>query len=199
MRNPFSILTKGTLILRDLDVLTDAAQHSDVSTAVSVGTLDEDAWRSSEPGTPHPRKRLQAVAKLNDAGVPCGVMVAPVLPGITDSDEQIRDVVMAAFDSGATFVSPILLHLRPHVREVYMDWLQDNYPDLVDRYEQMYTGSYASPSDRKEFGARTCSIIRSLEGRRKPRPPSPRFERSQGARRARRERASISAEQLKLV
>jgi DNA repair photolyase len=198
VRNPFSILTKGTLILRDLDVLADAAQHSDVSTAVSVGTLDEDAWRRSEPGTPHPRKRLQAMAKLNEAGVPCGVMVAPVLPGITDADWQIREVVMAAFDSGATFVSPILLHLRPHVREVYMDWLQDNYPDLVSRYEQMYTRAYASPADRKEFGERADSIIKSLEGRRKP-PPSPHLERSQGASRARRERASISAEQLKLV
>jgi DNA repair photolyase len=198
VRNPFSILTKGTLILRDLDILGEAASVSDVSTAVSIGTLDEDAWRRSEPGTPHPRKRLQAVARLNDAGIPCGVMVAPVLPGITDSDKQIREVVTAALDSGATFVSPILLHLRPHVREVYMDWLQDNYPDLVPRYEQMYTRSYASPADCKEFGERTGSIIKSLEGHRRPRPASPR-RRSEGADRARRERASISAEQLRLV
>jgi DNA repair photolyase len=199
VRNPFSILTKGTLILRDLDLLTEAAGVSDVSTALSVGTLDEDVWRRSEPGTPHPRKRLQAVAKLNDAGVACGVMIAPLLPGISDSDSQIRDVVTAAFDSGATFATPILLHLRPHVREVFMDWLQDNYPDLVARYERMYTGSYATPADRRQFGERTGAIITSLAGRRKQRPRLPRFDRSDGVGRARRERASIEAEQLKLV
>jgi DNA repair photolyase len=199
VRNPFSILTKGTLILRDIDILSEAASVADVTTAISIGTLDEEAWRRSEPGTPHPRKRLQAVAQLNDAGVPCGVMVAPVLPGITDGDEQIREVVASAFDSGATFVSPILLHLRPHVREVYMEWLQANYPDLIPRYEQMYTSSYASPANRKQFGERANSIIKSLEGSRPARQRSRRFERAEGARRARRERAAVAAEQLKLV
>jgi DNA repair photolyase len=79
-RNPFSILTKGTLILRDLDLLRDAARATDVSTAFSIGTLDEDAWRRTEPGTPHPRKRIEAVARINDAGVPCGVLIAPCSP-----------------------------------------------------------------------------------------------------------------------
>src|SRR5213080_1000462 len=83
-RNSFSILTKGTLILRDLDLLLDAAKVAEVGTALSIGTLDDDAWRRSEPGTPHPKKRMEAVAALNDAGIPCGVMVAPILPGITD-------------------------------------------------------------------------------------------------------------------
>src|SRR5919201_2436515 len=83
-RNPFSILTKGTLILRDLDLLVDAGQVTDVGTALSIGTLDEESWRRSEPGTPHPRNRIEALAALNDAGIPCGVMVAPILPGITD-------------------------------------------------------------------------------------------------------------------
>src|SRR3990170_335501 len=81
-RNPFSILTKGTLILRDLDLIADAAQKLEVSTALSIGTLDDDVWAKSEPGTPHPRARLEAVAKMNAAGIPCGVMVAPILPGI---------------------------------------------------------------------------------------------------------------------
>ncbi|MDQ3955943.1 MAG: radical SAM protein, partial [Actinomycetota bacterium] len=89
-RNPFSILTKGTLILRDLELLLAAANVTEVSTALSIGTLDEDAWRSSEPGTPHPRKRMEAVRKLNDAGIPCGVMVAPVLPGISDRRDQLE-------------------------------------------------------------------------------------------------------------
>src|SRR6266540_6066737 len=86
-RNPFSILTKGTLILRDLPLLVDANAVTEVSTAFSIPTLDEDAWRASEPGTPHPRARMDAVAALNDAGVPCGVMLAPILPGITDDKE----------------------------------------------------------------------------------------------------------------
>ena len=101
-RNPFSILTKGTLILRDLDLLVRAREVTDVSTAFSIGTVDEDAWRRTEPGTPHPRARLEAVAALNDAGVPCSVLVAPILPGITDAPAQLRAVVSAAIDAGAT-------------------------------------------------------------------------------------------------
>ena len=92
-RNAFSILTKGTLILRDLELLVRAGEVADVSTAFSIGTVDEEAWRRTEPGTPHPRARLEAVAALNDAGVPCSVLVAPILPGITDSPAQLREVV----------------------------------------------------------------------------------------------------------
>src|SRR5205814_8852264 len=91
--NPFSILTKSTLILRDLDVLTEAAQRADVRANFSIGTLDEEVWRISEPGTPHPKKRVEAVAKLNEAGIATGVLVAPVLPGLSDRPDQLRDVV----------------------------------------------------------------------------------------------------------
>jgi DNA repair photolyase len=200
-RNPFSILTKGTLILRDLDLLVAAAQGADVSTALSIGTVDEDVWRRSEPGTPHPRKRLEVVAKLNDAGIPCGVLIAPVLPGISDSDAQLRAVVAAALEAGATHVSPIMLHLRPGVKEVYMRWLEDNYPDLVPRYETMYRTPYASPADRKTFGARIGEIIRTL-GPPKPRNPRPRRNERWGSRdreHVRRERAALETEQLKLL
>src|SRR5437763_10679767 len=149
-RNPFSILTKSSLILRDLDLLVDAARVADVGTALSIGTLDEDAWRRSEPGTPHPRKRMEAVARLNDAGIPCGVMVAPILPGISDDRSKLRDVGRAAIDAGATHVSPILLHLRPVVKEEYMRWLEEEFPDLVPGYEQMYAKSaYGPVSARK--------------------------------------------------
>ncbi|CAN5603851.1 Rv2578c family radical SAM protein [soil metagenome] len=175
VRNPFSILTKGTLILRDLDLLAEAATLTEVSTALSIGTLDEDAWRRSEPGTPHPRKRIEAVAKLNAAGVACGVMVAPVLPGITDRPEQLRDVVVAALDAGATHVSPIFLHLRPKVKEVYMDWLEDNYPDLVPRYNALYRKSaYASGKDRDALGDTVSDIVRAERGRRPQRSPEAR-------------------------
>ncbi|MGH2828014.1 MAG: radical SAM protein, partial [Actinomycetota bacterium] len=149
-RNPFSILTKGTLISRDIELLQRAAAVTDVSTAFSIGTLDEEAWAASEPGTPHPRKRMEVVKRLNEAGIPCGVMLAPILPGISDRPEQIRDVIEAAFDAGATHVSPILLHLRPGVKEEYMGWLEQNYPDLVARYMSMYgRRSYAREHDRK--------------------------------------------------
>jgi DNA repair photolyase len=164
-RNPFSILTKGTLILRDLDLLARAAVVTEVSTALSIGTLDEEAWRRSEPGTPHPRKRIQAVATLNEAGVRCGVMIAPVLPGITDRPEQLKAVVDAAIDAGAAHVSPILLHLRPGVKEVYMEWLESNYPDLVPRYQAMYRRSpYASSAQRSALGKQVGELIASQGG-----------------------------------
>jgi DNA repair photolyase len=165
-RNPFSILTKGTLILRDLDLLTAAAEVTDVSTAFSVGTVDETVWNGSEPGTPHPRKRLEAVRKLNAAGIPCGVMIAPVLPGISDSPEQLRAVIEAALDAGATHVSPILLHLRPYVKDVYMEWLGANYPDLVPRYQSMYrTGAYASVAARNELSEKVREVLDAVPAR----------------------------------
>jgi len=163
-RNAFSILTKGTLILRDVGVLQAAAEVTDVSTAFSIGTLDEEVWRKTEPGTPHPRKRIEAVAELNRAGIPCGVLMAPVLPGISDSPRQLRQVVEACIDAGATHVSPILLHLRPGVREEFMPWLEEAYPDLVPRYEEMYTRAYGPNADRKALGARVAGIVRALGG-----------------------------------
>ena len=168
-RNPFSILTKGTLILRDLDLLTEAAKVTDVSTAFSIGTLDEGAWRASEPGTPHPRARMEAVAALNDAGIPCGVMLAPILPGITDAPEKMRAVVEAAIAAGATHVTPILLHLRPVVREEYMGWLQATHPTLVTRYEHMYARSAYGPKEDRNALGRTVGKLIAAAGGIKPR------------------------------
>jgi DNA repair photolyase len=169
-RNPFSILTKGTLILRDLDLLLAASKVTEVSTAFSIGTLDEDAWHASEPGTPHPRARMDAVAALNDAGIPCGVMLAPILPGITDHTDKMRTVVDAAVDAGATHITPILLHLRPVVREEYIAWLSETYPGLVGRYEEMYAGSpYGPKQDRRALGSAVSKLIAAAGGIR-PRP-----------------------------
>jgi DNA repair photolyase len=162
--NPFSILTKGTLLLRDLDLLRDASATAPVSAAFSIGTLDEEAWRRTEPGTPHPKERMAAVARLNEAGIPCGVLMAPVLPGITDSPRMLHDVVAAALDAGATHVSPILLHLRPGVREEFMDWLAGDYPELVGRYTKEYARPYATPAARRQLGRQVSSIVRSLGG-----------------------------------
>jgi DNA repair photolyase len=193
-RNPFSILTKGTLILRDLELLRDAARVTDVSTAFSIGTLDEDAWRASEPGTPHPRKRIEAVRTLNEAGIPCGVLMAPILPGITDDPRQLREVVAAAIDAGATHVSPILLHLRPGVREEFLPWLAETYPDLVERYEHLYRKPYAPAAERDALGRRVGGLIRSLGGVRPAAPPPVRFSRG-----PRGERNEPQGEQLTLV
>jgi DNA repair photolyase len=192
-RNPFSILTKGTLILRDLDLLVEAAKVADVSTAFSIGTLDEDAWRASEPGTPHPRKRIDAVRALNEAGIPCGVLMAPILPGISDDPRQLREVVAAAIDAGATHVSPILLHLRPGVREEFMPWLAEHHPDLVELYEAMYRRPYAPAADRDALGRRVSGLIRGLGGVRPVKEPPGRFARG------RRGPAKPPGEQLTLV
>ena len=195
-RNPFSILTKGTLILRDLDLLVEARAVMDISTAFSIGTLDEDVWRKSEPGTPHPRKRIEAVKRLNEAGIPCGVLVAPVLPGISDGKVQLREVISAAADAGATNISPILLHLRPIVRDVYMDWLKETYPDLIATYEEMYPGSYASKAHRSALSRKASEILGSLPPRKRP---IPRDRRRASAVNARREKARLANEQLSLL
>jgi DNA repair photolyase len=142
--NPFSILTKGSLILRDLDLLEQAAQVTDVSTAVSVGFTDRELWRIVEPGTPSPGKRLDVCRTLNEHGIACGVLMAPVLPFLSDSPEQLRATVRAIAESGATSVTPLVLHLRPGAREWYMAWLSVHHPRLISRYKALYAdGSYA--------------------------------------------------------
>jgi DNA repair photolyase len=191
-RNPFSILTKATLILRDLDLLRAAAAATEVSTAFSIGTLDADAWHRSEPGTPHPRKRIEAVARLNARGIECGVMVAPILPGITDDPKQLREVVRAAIDAGATHVSPILLHLRPVVREEFMAWLADQYPELVERYEAMYSRPYAPRADRNALARTVGGFVREAGGLRE-RPPARWRTKDDGA------PSSFQGEQMRLL
>lgn len=140
LRNPFSILTKSTLVLGDLDLLAAASERTSVRVNLSVGTLDERVWRASEPGTPHPRLRLQAVSKLNEAGVPCGVLVAPVLPGLSDSEDQLRSVVQASVEAGAVSITPLLLHLRPGVREHYLGWLESWDKEAATATRQVYQG-----------------------------------------------------------
>jgi DNA repair photolyase len=152
--NPFSILTKGTLITRDLDLLRQAAQVTDVGVSFSVGFVDETVWRSVEPGTPSPRRRLDAVRRFADAGFPVHVLMAPILPGITDTEESIDDTVAAIAAAGAAGVSPIALHLRPGAREWYAGWLGRTHPELVDRYRALYgRGSYAPKVYQREVSA----------------------------------------------
>ncbi|HZQ75847.1 MAG TPA: radical SAM protein [Acidimicrobiia bacterium] len=154
-RNPFSILTKSTLILRDLDVLADAARRTRVQTAFSVGTVDDDVWRLSEPGTPHPRRRLEALVRLREAGVPVGVLAAPILPGISDSPAQLEALARALVDAGVETATPIVLHLRPGVKEHYLAWLAGARPELLERYDRIYgRRSYAPKAVQAEITAR---------------------------------------------
>jgi DNA repair photolyase len=172
--NPFSILTKSTLILRDLDLLADAARRTDVRANFSIGTLDEEVWRMTEPGTPHPLRRVEAVAKLNEAGVPCGVLVAPILPGLSDAPEQLEAVVKACVEAGAVSVTPLLLHLRSGVREHYMEWLAGARPDLVERYAGLYPRAYAPAKTQDEL----AEAVRELVARHGGRSAGPRQTRS---------------------
>ena len=145
--NPLSILTKSTLILRDADLLADLAKVAPVRVAFSVGTLDEEVWRLAEPGTPKPIKRIEVMGRLVDAGVPAGIMLAPVMPGLSDSDESIEGVVKAAAEHGAHFLNPVILHLRPGTKEWFMPWLRTMYPGLLAAYAKLYPKKYAYAPD----------------------------------------------------
>ena len=194
-RNPFSILTKGTLILRDLDLLLRAAEVAPVSAAFSIGTLDERVWRETEPGTPHPKARIEAVRTLTDAGIPTGILMAPILPGISDRPDQLREVVRAAIDAGATHVSPIMLHLRPGVREEFLPWLEQEHPDLVERYLQMYRQPYGPKAMRESLGRQVSSMVSAAGGIRRGVDPARRFfrrDRSPGVK-------EQTSEQLRLL
>jgi DNA repair photolyase len=153
-RNPCSILTKSPLVLRDLDLLREIAEVADISASFSLPTLDEKAWRQTEPHTPNPRARLEAVGELNRAGIPTGILVAPLMPGINDDPAQVDAILRAAEEAGATSVGGIGLHLRGEVRDVFMGWLRDARPDLVPRYEELYArGAYAPKAERDRLSS----------------------------------------------
>jgi DNA repair photolyase len=157
-RTPSSVLTKSPLLLRDIELFK---QIPSFAANLSIPTLDEKAWRASEPHTPHPRKRIEAVAELNRAGIPTGVLIAPLMPGINDSAEQVEEILELCAEAGAVSIGGICLHLRGEVRDVFMDWLSSYRPDLVPRYEALYArGAYAPKAERE----RISRLVR--EGRR---------------------------------
>ena len=150
--NPCSVLTKSPLLLRDLALMREIADRTSFSAALSVPTLDERAWRATEPHTPNPRARLEAVAELTRAGIETGVLIAPLMPGINDSPEQVARIVELATEAGASFVSGIALHLRGEVRDLFFAWLRNHRPDLIDRYQDLYRkGAYAPVSERRRL------------------------------------------------
>jgi DNA repair photolyase len=159
--NPFSILTKGTLILRDLDLLEQAAEVTDVGLNVSVGFVDKEISRSVEPGTPSPERRLGVCAALNDRGLRCGVLMGPVLPFLTDSPDQLDATVRLIAEARAASVTPIVLHLRPGAREWYLRWLGENFPGLAESYRSMYGGgAYAPKAYQRQITEQVTELAR---------------------------------------
>jgi DNA repair photolyase len=164
-RNPFSILTKSSMILRDIDLLVEASRRTRVEVALSIGTDEDAIGRLTEPGAAPPSRRLQAVAQLAEAGLRPSVLMAPILPGISDGEHQVRRLVNACLDAGAERVTPILLHLRPGVRDHYMEWLADARPELVRLHEDAYrAGPYGTRDDRRRLAAIVRSALSAPAG-----------------------------------
>jgi DNA repair photolyase len=156
--NPMSLLTKSPLIVRDVDVLASLARIASAEVFFSITTVDLDLWRTVEPGTANPFNRLRAMRSLREAGVTAGVMMAPILPGITDSAESIEGVAAAAREHGAATFSTAALRLAPHVKEFYLGFIGDEYPDLLARYERAYPGAYAPLEYREKLQERIDRI-----------------------------------------
>ena len=172
--NPFSILTKSSLVLRDLDLLADIAIRTDVAVDLSIGTLDEEVWMLSEPGTPHPRQRIEAVKRLNEAGVPSGILMAPVLPGLSDRLDQLEDVVVAGLDAGARFIHPVHLHLRGPIRDHYLGWLRTARPDASTRIRRAQAPNGNAPRDTTtRLNARVRELVERHGGVRTQRRDRP--------------------------
>jgi DNA repair photolyase len=159
--NPFSIITRGPLIVRDVDVLVEAARRADASVTFSVPTLDDEIWRRTEPGTAHPRQRLRALKTLVDAGIRASVGMAPILPGISDKPELLEQVVGEAREAGACGVWANLLHLRPGTREHFLDCLAEDYPEQLPAYERLYARrAYLKADETKPVRALVAELTR---------------------------------------
>jgi len=147
---PCSVLTKSPLLLRDIEVMQRLHASVGFRANLSIPTMDEKVWRQSEPHTPHPRKRMEAVAELNRAGIPAGILIAPLMPGLNDGPGQVEAILEAAAEAGAVDAGGIALHLRGEVRGIFFDWLRATRPDLVTRYEAMYARGAYAPRDVRE-------------------------------------------------
>jgi DNA repair photolyase len=172
---PVSVLTKSPLLMQDVEIFERMAKHLPVSVNLSVPTLDEKAWRATEPHTPSPAARLDAVAELRRRGIDSGVLIAPLMPGINDDPEQVQPIVDRAKEAGATFLGGVALHLRDEVRDVFFAWLEAKRPDLIPKYEQLYAGNRAYlPSKQR---GKVTKVVKGWgrgrsrgEGRRSPPP-----------------------------
>src|SRR5579862_7958878 len=160
--NPFSIITRSPLVVRDVDVLAEASSRAEVSVMFSVPTLDTEVWRRTEPSTAPPRQRLRALSRLVEAGIRASVGMAPILPGISDAPKQLAAVVRAARDAGACGIWANVLYLRPGTREHFLECLARDWPELVPEYERLYGGrAYMAKSDAEPVRAQVRDLVRA--------------------------------------
>jgi DNA repair photolyase len=162
--NPAAMITRGPMIVRDIDVLSQLARRAEMHITFSIPTLDDDVWRKTEPGTAHPRQRLRAIEKLAAAGIDVGVGMAPILPGLSDRPEQLEAVVKAARDAGATGLWAGMLHLKDGTREHFMSVLSKHWPELVPRYEEAYRARAYLPAVYGEKTMQHVARLRSHHG-----------------------------------
>jgi len=163
--NPFSIITRGPMIVRDIDVLQEASRRANVTITFSIPTLDEDVWRKSEPSTAHPRQRLRAIKELTEAGIDARVGMAPILPGVSDRPEQLAEVVRAAREAGATGIWANVLFLKPGTREHFLESLAEHWPEQLPLYERLYASdrAYLPSSETKPVRAEVARLAREHE------------------------------------
>jgi DNA repair photolyase len=159
--NPCSILTKSPLLLRDIDLMKELCERTEFVANLSIPTLEEKAWRQTEPHTPHPRKRIEAIAELRRAGIPVGVLIAPLIPGVNDAPGQVEALAAEVGEAGAESIAGIGLHLRGEVRDIWFDWLRQYRPDLIPRYEELYRrGAYMPGEEREKLSRRARARAR---------------------------------------
>ena len=174
--NPFSIITRSPLVVRDIDVLAEASSRAEVSVMFSVPTLDTEVWRRTEPSTAPPRQRLRALSRLVEAGIRASVGMAPILPGISDAPKQLAAVVRAAREAGACGIWANVLYLRPGTREHFLECLARDWPELVPEYERLYDGrAYLPRAATEPVRSQVRELGRSLgvRDRRRPGPSHP--------------------------
>ena len=177
---PFSIVTRGPLVVRDVDVLQEASSRVTVNVYFSIPTLDERVWRTTEPGTAPPRSRLQAIRRLTEAGIDVGVGMAPILPGLSDRPEQLEAVVRAARDAGARAIWASVVHLRPGVREHFLEALARDWPEEVARYEALFaTRAYLAASETKQVQTIVRAATDAIAIRSRSRTPTKRPDHAQ--------------------
>jgi DNA repair photolyase len=157
-KNPTSIVTKGPMIVRDKDVLADLSARADCDVCISVPCVDDDVWASLEPGTAHPLQRLRAVRELVDAGINAGVLMSPIVPGISSKPALLERTIRAIADHGAQFISCNVMHLEGGTRDHFMRWLEREFPRLVDGYKQLYAGKYAPKPYQEEIRKAVAAI-----------------------------------------
>ena len=174
-RSPFSLITRGPLVVRDVDVLQEASARTKAHVSVSVPTLDERVWRTTEPGTAPPRSRLEVVRRLAEAGIHVGVALAPILPGLSDRPESLAAVVRAARNAGAEAIWANVLYLKPGTREHFLAALARDWPEQLARYERLYAGrAYLPDATTEPVREHVRTLARELDvGRRPWRPRSP--------------------------